>query len=274
MRKLLFLLAVLILLSGCATASRNRGSLSGAISRSNSSDSEDRVIRSTPRPDEEDEQEVEEEVQPTTQIQPYSYSSNRSNYNTANQDSIPDLHVPIWFDAAFSMGSISSSDLYGFPGFKLGVNFQFDQTNMLQLGFGVNHTNVQKTDEFDNSVSNGLTMVDFSLVYKRVTTPKYTFLGHYWILGAGASNLSFSFANSLYDEATGEYISRDNLWGANLFCGTGFHLFNTAPIQIGAEIIPGFYGWGGVTSQGFHNDYFHPMPYLKLAITAKFRIKN
>lgn len=268
MRKLLYLFILLALLSGCATASRNRGNLSGAMSRSNSSDSEDRVIRSTPRYDEDEEGE-EEDIE-THQL---ASRSNLASSSTQN-DSIPDLHVPVWFEAAFSMGSISSSDYYGFPGVKLGVNFQFDQTNMLQLGFGVNHTNVQKTNEFDNAVSNGLTMVDLSLAYKRATTPKYTFLGHYWLLGAGASNLSFSFANSLYDETTGEYISGDNLWGANLFFGTGFHLFNTAPIQIGAEITPGFYGWGSVTSKGFHNDYFHPMPYLKLAITAKFRIKN
>lgn len=171
----------------------------------------------------------------------------------------------------FSTGLLSSSDFYGLT--SVGVNFGIPVENsfLAELNLSYTYSPVQDASALAQSLSDGVSIYEAGVTVRIPTTPAFTFIGHYFLIGSGVNIMAWDYKNSfqapVFDNngnKTGtETISSDQLNGFNLFIGTGIDLTQTLPIHFIGEIIPGIILWKDATINGFDNDIFSPFFYIQ-----------
>ena len=122
-------------------------------------------------------------------------------------------------------------------------------------------------------------MLNIGFERKYYTTSSHTFLGNYFSFGAKAQWMFWEYKNPLeieeYDE-DGNFIERvtvsnDILFGLDLNVTAGLNFMQFEKFKIGAEVTPGVIIWWITTFEGFDNDVFSPMVYLKANFTLQFK---
>ena len=176
-----------------------------------------------------------------------------------------------WSNVKFSTGLVKSEHFYGFHQFNLGVGGYIKEKNWFNFYVGYAHSPIQETSELHKSIDGGVHLLNIGFEWKYFTTPKYTFLGNYLLLGSALDYMCWEYKNVLEDQY-GDIIKSDCLGGVEFYTGIGFNLINPYKVKLGIEISPGVILWGGNTAEGFDNDLFDPFLYLKFKIILNFSL--
>jgi hypothetical protein len=281
--KLLLVVLFVLLVTGCATTSggRSRGSLSNAMDKASDENEGDRTVQTTYNDDDDDSSSwlfdllfgSNGEVDDEEDAVPPQPASRTYNHNAAEASTAKPAE-PAEFFLQMSMGSgpMYNQDLYGHMHFNIGFGSVYSANREVVFTGQFSHSNVQQTSQLSHSLSGGLDFFGFDFTLRNYTTKEYTFIGHYLMYGGGVSWIHWNYKNPIYatNGLTTEKITSDYLGGINAFVGTGFQLFQTAPVRCNLEVVPGIYFWGLQTAEDFDNDIFDPMPYLNLRLSFNF----
>ena len=280
------LILIAFLLSPCTT-SRNRsaGSLSNAMEKSSDDYEGERKINAVVTEDEEDEEEEEEEY-----IHAHRYIDNdQINYNNKNPLFITyekkkskniNLGRAHWLGFQFGTGILSSDSFYGISSFALTGNQYTGKKRSFSYELGCDYAPLQTTetatfdpleDEIVQGLEGGIVSVFAGIKKRWYTTPKYTFLGNYFAVGARIHSMFFEYKNELqideFDEygilIDTDYVKHDQIWGVDFNVATAVNIMQFKYLRIGIEFNPGVTIWWFDTYQGFTNDVFAPFVYLK-----------
>ncbi|MEJ2037504.1 MAG: hypothetical protein P8X55_01035 [Desulfosarcinaceae bacterium] len=164
-------------------------------------------------------------------------------------------------------GLIKGEDFYQLNQIDLSLGGYLDEKNRLEGFLGYGQALIDETSDLHRSIKDA-SILSIGMRYKYFTTPRYTFLGHYFTLGLAYSKLSWSYENAVFLD--GREIGHDSLLGMELFAGMGLHLVQTEHIQLGIEVLPSMTLWSAYTDEGFDNDVFGPLYMLKLRLTLSF----
>ena len=175
--------------------------------------------------------------------------------------------LPGVFALSAGYGIIKGEDVYQLNHIDLSFGGYLDEKNRLEGFVGYGYALIDKTSELNDSIKDA-SMLSLGARYKYFTTPRYTFLGHYFTVGLAYSKLLWSYQNPVFLED--REINHDSLEGLEVFAGMGLHLAQTEHIQFGLEILPSLTLWSPYTEEGFDNDVFGPFYMLKLRFTLSF----
>ena len=164
-------------------------------------------------------------------------------------------------------GVIRGDDIYQLNQFNLSVGGYMDEHQRLEGFLGFGYPLIDETADLNSSIDD-IWLVEFGLCYKLFTTPRHTFLGHYFIAGLAYSRLFWSYENAV--QLDQEVIRTDDLAGLELFVGMGLHLAQTDRFQLGLEALPSVTLWNSQTDKGFDNDVFGDFYTLKVRLTMSF----
>ncbi len=185
-------------------------------------------------------------------------------------------------------GILKANDYYGLTSGSFFLNGFDEPQKSLMLKVGFDYSPLQNTDgaiadtsivDFSKSLSGGIFMLNIGFERKYYTTSSHTFLGNYFSFGAKAQWMFLEYKNPLeieeYDE-DGNFIERvtvsnDILFGLDLNVTAGLNFMQFEKFKIGAEVTPGVIIWWITTFEGFDNDVFSPMVYLKANFTLQFK---
>ncbi|NOR44788.1 MAG: hypothetical protein GQ534_04310 [Candidatus Delongbacteria bacterium] len=274
---ILTIIFALLLLSSCTT-SRNRsaGKLSDAMEKSSDDYEGERKIKAVVTEDEEDEDEYDGHGG-------YNGDTNYHNENplfvTYEKEQSTNVLIPQdqWLGFQFGTGFLSSESFYGLSSFSLTGNMFTSKKRSLSYEFGFDYSPLQ-TAEIDlndstivNALEGGIVSLHAGFQRRFYVTPKHTFLGNYYSLGARVHAMFWEYKNELevieydeYDNPIGtDYVKHDHIWGVDLNAAVGFNLMQFKHLRIGVEFNPGITIWWFDTYQGFTNDVFAPFVYLK-----------
>ena len=270
--KILFLLIFgLIFLINCSSLSRHnrRGKLSDAMEKASDENTGSRKTETEFKPD---------------------YENNiiydDRNYTHKKEIKPPFIAFPapdapnnfLWISAKGGTGIQRSNDFFGLNHLSISTGGYCARQSLLQISAGIGWSPLQKTSKLNQSIKNGITLLNIGLEYKKFTTPHYTFLGQYFLFGMNYNVMYWRYKNPIkadvYDYWGNvlytEYIRSDWLSGIELFTGIGFNIVQTHNTHLGFEITPGIILWGFHTYEGFDNDVFDPFLYVKFKLLCSF----
>jgi hypothetical protein len=165
-------------------------------------------------------------------------------------------------------GMIKSDDYEGMASFETAVGVYFSEKQRLELCAGLGWANVDENSDQANAIDDKTLLVNLGLRYKLFTTPRHTFLGHYFILGLNYTWMYWDYKTSI--QVGAETIRSDYIGGWEFSAGMGLHLVQTRHLQLGVEAIPSVILWESTTRNGFDNDVFEDPLILKLRLTASW----
>jgi len=279
----LTIIFTLILLSSCTT-SRNRsaGRLSDAVEKSSDDYEGERKINAVVT--EEDEDEVEENYTSHKYQENKNYSYNNENplFITYKKNESKNINLgrDHWLGFQFGTGVLSSDSFYGLSSFALTGNQYTREKRSFSYELGLDYAPLQTTetatfdpleDEIVQGLEGGIVSIFAGVKRRFYTTPKYTFLGNYFAVGARIHSMFFEYKNELaideydeYDVLIGtDYVKHDHIWGVDFNVATAVNIMQFKHLRIGIEFNPGVTIWWFDTYQGFTNDVFAPFVYLK-----------
>lgn len=172
------------------------------------------------------------------------------------------------FSLAGGAGLFKSDDFHPLTHFDLSLGVYVTERHRWELYAGFGWAQVDKSDTLENAIDGGISKLSLGLRYKYFTTPRYTFLGHYLIVGAGYTDMLWRYRNDI--QVDGRTIGSDSIGGVEVFAGMGFHLMQTRHFQFGVEVLPSAILWFPYTREGFDNDIFGNPMMLKLRCTVSF----
>jgi len=162
-------------------------------------------------------------------------------------------------------GVIRGDDIYQLNQFDLSVGGYLDEHQLLEGFVGLGYPLIDETADLNSSIDD-IWLITFGARYKYFTTPRHTFLGHYFTAGVAYAQLHWSYANAI--QLDDETIRSDDLEGLELFVGMGVHLAQTERFQLGLEILPSMTHWLAQTDEGFDNDVFGDFYTVKIRLTG------
>jgi hypothetical protein len=293
-----------MLLLDCSSSGhhRRRGKLSDAVDKASDENEEDRKVDTKPEDrrrddyyEEQDEYVVEivevpimvpvvvnEDTGDTTLAVLSDAGSESSGPTQAGMSTDTQPESSIWLSLSGGTGLLKQDNFYGLNHFDISIGAYFSQRGRIEILVGGGWAPIQETSYLSQSLKNNVQMLNLGLVLKFYSTPRYTFLGQYFLFGLHYTLLHWEYKNPIladvYDEfgyvIGTEEISVDNLGGIGLYAGIGLNLIQSPGFQLGGELSPGVIFWGVETTQGFDNDVFDPFLYIKFSIILNIRIKD
>jgi hypothetical protein len=162
-------------------------------------------------------------------------------------------------------GVIRGDDIYQLNQVDLSVGGYLDEHQRLEGFVGIGYPLIDETADLNSSIDD-IWFVNLGGCYKYFTTPRHTFLGHYFIVGLAFTQLYWSYENAI--QLDDETIRNDSLQGLELFAGMGLNLAQTERFQLGLEALPSMTLWESQTDKGFDNDVFGNFYTVKVRLTA------
>ncbi len=163
-------------------------------------------------------------------------------------------------------GVIKGEDFYEHKHISISVGKYLSENQRLEFFGGIGWAPVQETSDLDNSIEDGIILFVGGINYKYFTTPRYTFLGQYFLLGIALNEMFWHYENPIIVENENR-IRSDHITGLELIAGLGVHIAQTKYFQIGAEVLPNIILWDFSTNKGFSNDVFGPFGTIKFRVT-------
>ena len=185
--------------------------------------------------------------------------------STAAEDLFP-KPVP-WVSLSGGSGLVDQTTYYGLSNATLRIGVNVDESTRIEFEGWVGWSPIQTTSQLSHSID-GITILGAGIRGSWYLTPPYTFLGVYLFGGAGYNYMMWSYKNALTSE--GSTINNDAIDGVDLYAGVGVNIVQTKNFQLGFEARPGVGVWIGPTSQGFDNDVFSPLWYVKFGPVLNF----
>jgi hypothetical protein len=278
MKKPLYLFIFIIclsFLSGCFSAGKNRtGELSDAMEVASD--------------DYDGEREVETGFSPSSNVDSIDAAKmlvQKIDNNESNKKSSEKLTKEYSYSSLFfrlGSGVVSSNDYYGLNNCNVNLRFRDSKQGYSQFYLGYAFAPLQKTSKLSKSIKSGIKIFELGLEHVQFTTPPYTFLGHYVLIGFEYDILYWKYKNPFYADVYDDYgnviyqdlIKDDILSGIDIHIGSGFNLVQTWDFQVGAELVPGLKLWWFESYEGFSNDIFRPFFYAKIRFTVNFTLNR
>jgi hypothetical protein len=306
--KVLFFTLTIIALSGCTgseSSSHRRGKLSDAVNAASDRNSGDRTVNADfDEPSSENDApsliistEGKKDSMPSgfrdTAVAPsFRYKTlprskqeyldsvyrNDDNEQSTRQEDSSGTEQSFSVGVNASSGFLSSNEFYGMTSFGLNISGELEQGVFGEFGADMTFAPLQRTSMLSRSIEDGVILFDLNFQIRFPTTPEYTFVGQYFLLGGGANIMLWNYKNPIESPvyaADGtlrgyEQIEADQLSGLNLFTGIGFDLTQALPVHLIIEVKPGVIIWTGTTSEGFDNDIFANFAYLQIGVKLNF----
>lgn len=213
-----------------------------------------------------------------------SESSTFSTHNDPVTENGPSSHH-IWMQPQKRHGGVGinlSSGLLSEPGEFVGTSeFSFSISEYVpknrmryDLHAGIEYSPVSEAGSLHQSIG-GITTFSIRADLNRYLTPFHTFIGSYITFGAGYNYTSWEYKNTLvleYEDGEIERIKNDALDGWEIYTGFGINLMQTKATNIGLDVTPGLKFWSGETEEGFNNDVFDPMFYIRIGARITFAL--
>ncbi|MBF0225708.1 MAG: hypothetical protein HQK76_09665 [Desulfobacterales bacterium] len=256
--KILLILAFIFFYGCFGTQHKYRGKLSDAMDKSSDTYEGERKISSA-----ENSNGINSEVNSQEK-------QNETNLFTASESKELEHDTDDNFFVGFSGGSgiLKGEDFLNINYFNASFGTYYDDYKRFELFAGMAWAPIKETSELNNSIENGVIMFNAGLAFKIFTTPRHTFLGQYFILGADYTLMFWTYKNDI--KVDNDYISADNIEGIELFTGIGINFLQTNFFQIGGEILPSVIFWLPLTNEGFENDVFNPFLMIKFKINFTY----
>ncbi len=175
----------------------------------------------------------------------------------------------VFFSLNGGTGIISGEEFYELKHFSFSFGKYSTENQRWELFGEIGWAPVQETSDLDKSIEDGIVLFTGGLNYKYFTTPRYTFLGQYFLLGIALNEMFWQYENPIIVEDD-ERIHSDHITGLELTAGVGVHIAQTKHFQIGAEVLPNIILWSFYTNEGFTNDVFGPFGSVKFRVTFTF----
>ncbi len=270
----IFIVSVLIICSSvfisCASSGRHAGRLSDAMEKASDDHEGERKIKA------EKNEEVSEE-------------DDRESFikfeETGEAEDEPDLKG-LRLGISAGSGVMSDESFYGMSAFSLSGEYFVAEKRSVNIELGGDYFPLQtvKSAEFDPSddpvvkaLDGGAITLYAGLNARFYTTPQKTFIGNYFSAGLKVRSMFWSYKNPLtveeYDEDnnfTGSVtVTSDRLWGIDLNASAGLNIVQTPHFILGGEVNPGIIIWGFETREGFTNDMFGPVFYLRACLNIQ-----
>jgi hypothetical protein len=169
------------------------------------------------------------------------------------------------FNAGYTIAK--GEDTYQLYQFDLTIGSYLSDKQRLEAYIGAGWPQIDDTEALHNSIDN-VWIFSYGLRHRIYTTPRNAPLGHYFVVGAGISQMYWQYKHPIY--LNGRRITGDNVTGCEFNAGMGIQLSSTRHYQIGLELLPSAIFWYGETYEGFDNDVFDPFYMVKLRLTLSF----
>jgi hypothetical protein len=173
-----------------------------------------------------------------------------------------------WFSIAAGTGIISEKAFYGLDHVNLRIGTYTSEHARIEMSGGIGWAPVQQSNTLSHSIDGGVLLLNAGFQANWYTTPKYTFLGNYFLAGGSYNYMMWRYRNAIYSGF--QRITDDAIDGVELYGGVGFNLVQTSFFQLGGEVTPGIVFWVGDTREGFTNDVFGPFSYVKFKAVVNF----
>ncbi|MBN2790046.1 MAG: hypothetical protein JXR69_07640 [Candidatus Delongbacteria bacterium] len=275
-RHIIYLLIIAFILTSC-TSSRNRsaGSLSGAMDKASDDHQGERKVKAVVTEEDEEDEENEEYYGSHGYNGDTEFITVEKSQNNSNSEIT--LGKDHWLGFQFGTGILSSESFYGISSFSVTGNQFTSEKRSVSYELGLDYSPLQ-TAEVDlndstivNALEGGIVSLHAGFQRRFYVTPKHTFLGNYYSLGARVHAMFWEYKNELevieYDEFDNpigtDYVKHDHIWGVDFNTAAGFNLMQFKHFKLGVELNPGVVIWWFDTYQGFSNDVFAPFLYLK-----------
>lgn len=266
--RLLLILSAIVFAFGCAGPGRHLShptKLSKAMEKASDDYHGSRNIQTDSQPHSYDPPQLRHEEpchSPPERVPPPSSSPESAASPSSKEGAQPSV-----FGLTAGYGFINGEDIYRIDHLDISAGGYLDANQRVEGFIGIGYPLIDETAELNRSVD-GIWLSTIGLRYKYFTTPRYTFLGHYFTAGAAYTSLRWTYENPI--QAGDKQIKNDALEGLELFVGMGLNLAQTENFQLGLEILPSVILWNGDTSEGFDNDVFGDFYALKLRLTLSY----
>ncbi len=155
-----------------------------------------------------------------------------------------------WFGIALGTGLIEGSDYSGLYHLNLMYGSFISDLSEGQILGGIGKA--VSTDKSDKDVL----WVNMGFNYKWFTTPKYTFLGQYFLIGI---KFNWGISNEF-----------DSMKGVDLNTALGLNIVQTSVVKIGGEISPGVTFWSIKDPEKDEYKHSESLLYLKFTLLFNF----
>ena len=177
------------------------------------------------------------------------------------------------FKLGLSQGLLRTDEFFGVSGWQVGVSLNYPEDKVrYDLHLGVDYAPVQKAGIDGGALDNGIMLISIRTDKNYFTTPFYTFLGQYFIVGIGYDYLIWRYAEPVL-KVPAERISieMDEMQGLELYCGIGVNFIQTSHLTFGLEAMPGGIFWMANTREGYPKEIFPDFLYFKMNFNVAVR---
>jgi hypothetical protein len=265
----LILFSVLIfLIQACATGHRPpRGRLSKAMDKASNQNKGSRVVK------------TDEHQGHHNSHSPLAFSREDSPERNQNPEdngepSLPEGPKPTQFEEehentgmgpfglSAGVGLLKSDDFTEMISLDASIGIS-EKRSRLEFYLGGAWAGVDHTSELNDSIDNGVSLINVGIDYKRKITAEPKWHSPYFIIGAAYKRMFWQYQNRI-TTTQGERISSDSLEGVEVYAGLGKNFFQISGNKIGIEVFPSVTCWLPQTTEGFDNDVFDPFFMLNL----------
>jgi len=178
----------------------------------------------------------------------------------------------LWFGVRGGSGAATNAYFFRTGGFDLVLEAYNGSDQSARLVAGFHTMSVRDNGNLVSTAVEGEPVVlGFGGEYKFYETPETSFFGFYFLAGLQFNLMTWTYRNTVWENHENP-IASDALGGMDIYPCLGARLLQTEPVILGLELRPGVKVWQDQTQEGYDNDLFHPVPYVRLDVTALFRI--
>ena len=165
-----------------------------------------------------------------------------------------------WLAAGGGDGVVGGPQTYGYPHGSLRLDVASDKLPAVSLEVNAGYSPARPNARLSRSI-NGISVLFGDVSVRYLLTPPHTFMGVYLFGGLG-------YGLQWWDYRDGGHDAVD---GIDIFGGVGVNLVQTNRFRFGLEARPGFIIWMPKTMEGYDNDVFGAMSYVKIGPTISVR---
>jgi hypothetical protein len=167
------------------------------------------------------------------------------------------------------VGLIKGDNFYEMTNLNIFFGDYLDENTRMEFNVGGAWASVDRTNELDNSIDDGVFLISIGLDYKHLLFGRRHKNTPYFILGAAYKRMWWEYENEIYT-SDGAVIRNDSLEGCELHAGLGVNLFESNGTQVAIEALPSVIYWLPQTTEGFDNDVFGPFYLLNIRVVLSF----
>jgi len=175
----------------------------------------------------------------------------------------------LWFGLGVGAGLTDLQELLGLQEVSATIGGFADASHAIQFNVSYMHTPLAHTSEPEYPIARGISLAEFQADFRFYTPARYSFLNHYFSVGAGVAIAFWDYGDQTTFARSGTNSS-DYLLGYDVHAGTGFVLGQFWPLGLNLDITPGVVFWSSGTDQGYSRAILPTFVYFKVRVHFSF----